>query len=161
MPAIRKVEMSATQRHDLEALARAGTTQQRLVLRIEIVLAAAEGLNNDEVARRCGCSERTARLWCNRWLEQGLEGLKDAPGRGRKPTYIGDEEAKVVAATLQRPTTTTHWSARRLAKEVGSSRSTVHRIWQRNGLQPHRQKTFKYSNDPLLERRSLIWWVCT
>lgn len=153
MPAIRRVELSETQRRELEAMVNAGTTQQRLVRRIKIVLTAAEGLNNAEVAHHCGCNERTARLWRNRWLEQGLEGLKDAPGRGRKPTYVGDEEAKVVAATLQRPAAATHWSARRLAKELGASKSSVHRIWQRHGLQPHRQKTFKYSTDPLLEEK--------
>jgi len=153
MPAIRRVELSESQRQELMKLLNDGTTEQRLVHRIEIVLAAVEGLKNEEVAQRCGCSLPTARLWRNRWLEQGLKGLKDAPGRGRKPRYTAEEEGKVVAATLRTPTRATHWSARRLAREVEPSKSTVHRIWQRNRLQPHRQKTFKYSNDPLLEEK--------
>lgn len=153
MPAIRRIELSKAQREELVRLCGAGTTEQRLVARIEIVLAAAEGLKNEEVAKRCQCSVPTARLWRNRWLEAGLEGLKDAPGRGRKAMYTSEDEAKVIAATLQSPTGATHWSARRLARRVEPSKSTVHRIWQRNRLQPHRQKTFKYSNDPLLEEK--------
>lgn len=153
MPAIRRVELSAEEQRQLHRLLKSGTTQQRLVDRVRIVLAAAEGLGNEDVARRCGCSPATARLWRNRWLEQGLEGLQDAPGRGRKPKYSATDEARVVAATLRPPKAATHWSARRLAKEVGASKSTIHRIWQRNALQPHRQETFKFSRDPLLEEK--------
>ncbi len=153
MPAIRRIELSKAQREELVKLRNAGTTEQRLVKRIEIILAAAEGLKNEDVAKRCRCSVPTARLWRNRWLEAGLEGLVDAPGRGRKPKYTSEDEANVIAATLQTPSTATHWSARRLARVVEPSKSTVHRIWQRHRLQPHRQKTFKYSNDPLLEEK--------
>ena len=53
-----------------------------------------------------------------------------------------------MSATLRKPKTATHWSGRRLAKEVGLSAATVHRIWQKYGLQPHRVDTFKFSQDP-------------
>jgi putative transposase len=150
MPASVTVFVSNHERGKLEALLRSGRTEQRLVRRIAIVLAFAEGLEVKRVARRCACTRETARLWRDRWIEDGLEGLSDAPGRGRKPTYIGEEEAKIIAATLEAPEDETHWSVRRLAKKVKTSKSTVQRIWNRNGLQPHLQKTFKYSNDPQL-----------
>lgn len=153
MPAVRRVNLSDEERCELKALLKAGSTEQRLARRIEIILAAAEGLKNDEIARRCSSNINTVRLWRNRWLEQGLEGLQDTPGRGRKKIYIDDKEAEILAATLSRPEHWTHWSARRLAKELGVSKSTVNRVWKRHGLQPHRQEVFKYSKDPLLEEK--------
>ena len=154
MPAIRRVELSEDDRRKLEALLRAGTAEQRLVSRARIVLLASEGLKNEEIAQRCGCNVNTAKLWRNRWLDQGPEGLKDTPGRGRKKVYVEKKEAEILAATLERPDEPlTHWSARRLAQQLGVPKSTILRVWRRNGLQPHRQETFKYSNDPLLEEK--------
>jgi transposase len=144
------VFLSDHDRGRLEFLLRSGKTEQRLVKRIGIVLTFSEDLSVKRVAGRCGCTMETARLWRDRWVQDGLEGLSDAPGRGCKPKYIGDEEAKIIAATLEAPEDETHWSARRLAKKVKASKSTVQRIWNRNRLQPHLQKTFKYSNDPQL-----------
>ena len=136
MPASVAVFVTDDERSKLEALLRSGKTEQRLVRRIGIVLAFADGLDVKRVARRCGCNRETARLWRNRWVQDGLDGLSDAPGRGRKATYIGDEEAKIIAATLEAPEDETHWSTRRLAKKVKASKSTVQRIWNRNRLQP-------------------------
>ena len=115
--------------------------------RISIVLALADGLNIKRAARSCGCNIDTVRLWRDRWVREGLEGLTDAPGRGRKPEFVGEREAGIIAATLESPDDETHWSTRRLAKKVKASKSTVQRIWKRNRLQLHLQKTFKYSND--------------
>lgn len=155
MPSKRPVIIEKKERTELERLLRAGTTEQRLVKRINIVLAAGEGLGNADVAKRCKCNIHTARVWRNRWIEGGLSALHDAPGRGKKPVYTGEAEARIIAATLVPPDNRTHWSARRLAKKVGASKSTVHRIWQSYDLQPHRQETFKYSNDPLLVEKVL------
>jgi transposase len=142
--------LSDQDRVKLEGLLRSGKTEQRLVRRIGIVLTFAQGLSVKRVAEQCECTMETARLWRDRWVHDGLEGVSDAPGRGRKPEYIGEQEAKIIAATLEPPEDETHWSARRLAKKVKASKSTVQRIWNRNRLQPHLHKTFKYSNDPLL-----------
>lgn len=153
MPASFGVFVTDEERSKLEGLVRSGKTEQRLLRRISIVLAFADGLDVKGVARRCGCNRETARLWRNRWVQDGLDGLSDAPGRGRKAIYTGDEEAKIIAATLEAPEDETHWSTRRLAKKVKVSKSTVQRIWNRNRLQPHLQKTFKYSNDPELAEK--------
>ena len=143
VPASISVFLSDQDREKLEGLLRSGKTEQRLVKRIGVVLTFAQGLSVKRVAAQCGCTMETARLWRDRWIHDGLHGLSDAPGRGRKPEYIGDEEAKIIAATLEPPEDETHWSARRLAKKVKASKSTVQRIWNRNRLQPHLQKTFK------------------
>ena len=80
--------------------------------------------------------------------EPGLDGLRNRPRAGRPRRITGAKEQAVVSATLRKPKAATHWSARRLAKEVGLSAATVHRIWQKYGLQPHRVETFKFSRDP-------------
>ena len=145
-----RVTLTTEDRAALQAIVRAPTSQARMVLRAGIVLLAAEGKPNGEVAAALECNINTARLWRNRFVSLGLPGLKDAPGRGRKPVYVGDKEAEVIAATLEPPKAATHWSARRLAEHVTASKSTVQRIWHRNKLKPHREKTFKFSRDPLL-----------
>ena len=128
----------------------APTAQVRQVLRARIVLLAAAGQSNPQIAAALRCNINTVRLWRNRFATLGLAGLQEMPGRGRKPQIVGEREAAIVAATLTPPEHGTHWSARRLARKVKVSKSAVHRVWQDYGLQPHRQKTFKFSRDPLL-----------
>jgi len=144
----RLVQLTEKDRDILVALLDAGTTEQRIARRVQIVLEVADGATDRATAAKYGCQVKTVALWRRRWLEEGLEGLKDTPGRGRKRTYDTEREAAILAATLQRPEAETHWSTRRIAPVVGASKSTVQRIWARNHVQPHRQKTFKYSNDP-------------
>lgn len=142
-------------RRALDRIVGAPTSQVRQVLRARIVLLAAEGQSNGAVAAELGCNVNTVRLWRNRFVAQGLQGLEDAPGRGRKPVIVGVREAEIVAATLTPPDHGTHWSARRLAAKLKVSKSTVHRVWQAHRLQPHREKTFKFSRDPLLVEKVL------
>lgn len=76
-------------------------------------------------------------------------GAAGCPGRGRKPVVVGVREAQIAGATLTPPDNATHWSARRLADKLKVSKSPVHRVWRAYGLQPHREKTFRFSRDPL------------
>ena len=150
-----RVNLRREEQAALQAIVRAPSSEARMVERARIVLLATEGKSNPNIAAELGCNVNTVRLWRNRFLSGGLAGLKDLPGRGRKPSYVGEAEAKIVAATLQPPQAATHWSCRRLAQQVGASKSTVHRIWQRHGLKPHREKTFKFSRDPLLVEKTI------
>ncbi len=86
--------------------------------------------------------------WRDRYRGEGLGGLQTTQRAGRTPTITPADEARIVAATMRPPRAATHWSVRTLAKELGVSRSSVHRIWQKRGLQPHRVETFKFSRDP-------------
>ena len=105
------------------------------------------------MARRLGVSPNTVCIWRRRYAAEGLDGLRSRHKTGR-PRRIGEaKERAVVAATLRPPKVATHWSAKRLAKEVGLSPATVHRIWQKHGLQPHRVETFKFSRDPQFESK--------
>ena len=134
----------------LEKVVRSPSAQARDVLRSRIVLLAADRLSNREIAERLDCNINTARLWRNRFFALGMKGLKDLKGRGRKPIYDENKKAEIIASTLTPPEQATHWSARRLGKKVGVSKSTIHRIWKAHNIKPHLEKTFKYSRDPML-----------
>jgi transposase len=135
----------------LELLARRPKTAQRVALRSKIVLRAAEGLSNQQIAGRLGVTGATVGKWRERYRVRGLEGLSDEfrPGTPRKITDAQVEEA--VTQTLEsQPTAATHWSTRSLAAKVGLSQSAIVRIWHSFGLQPHHSETFKLSTDPWL-----------
>ncbi len=149
----RKIEISDEDQGTLLKWKRSPTTPQKLVRRADIILAAAEGLNNKAISERGLGSVQTVCLWRKRYAESGIEGLEDQPKPGRHRTIGRDKIAEIVATTLTPPEGVTHWSARRLAKETGVGKSTVHRIWQAHDLKPHRVETFKFSNDPQLKEK--------
>lgn len=140
--------VGASDRAVLESWIRSESLPQAWGARARIILASAEGEGVREMARRLQISPATACIWRRRYREQGLSGLQTKPRSGRPKTIDARKERAVVAATVIQPEATTHWSARRLAKRLGVSHATVHRIWQKHGLQPHRIKTFKFSKDP-------------
>jgi transposase len=140
----------------LESLARSSAARAGLARRARIVLLAAEGLPNAEIARRTGTSRPTVVDWRGRYEDGGIAALTDLPRSGRPPEI---DEVDVVVATLAeegRPPArlgVTHWSARLLAAELGISFATVARIWRKWKLQPWRVETFKFSTDPELDAK--------
>jgi transposase len=141
--------ISESERSSLRALLRAGTTEQRLVMRARIVLAAADGTANERIAAQLGVHRMTVLLWRGRFLRERMAGLADAPRPGREPTYDRAARDRVIAFTLEPPPFgTTHWSSRAMAARTGISVTTVQRIWAEAGLKPHRTETFKFSTDP-------------
>jgi transposase len=124
-------------------------TQARVVERAKIVLAAADGKQNKQIAEELGVSQPTVGKWRNRYAEQRLSGIeKDLPRGGRKPSVRMKLEAEIIRKTTQElPPNATQWSVRTMAKAVGVSKATVQRVWRDNGLKPHLVKTFKVSND--------------
>ena len=137
-------------RQQLEKYIRSPTTPARLQMRAKVVLAAAERLDDSQIASRLRINRHTCRLWRQRYLAQGMEGLrKDAPGRGRKPLIGRRKVQRIVAQTMnEKPANATHWSVRTMAKAQNVSPATVQRIWHRYQLKPHLVHTFKMSKDP-------------
>jgi transposase len=137
-------------RRTLKRWARGRTTPARLVLRAKIVLLAAAGKRNKDIAAELGTGMKTVCQWRNRFAKSGLAGIeKDAPRGGRPATTRAAVAAEIVRkTTTEKPPAATHWSTRTLAAELGTSPAMVQRVWKANGLQPHRVKTFKLSNDP-------------
>jgi transposase len=143
------LELSAAERAQLESWTRRRTSAQALALRSRIVLLAAAGRNNSEIARELGIHRNVAGKWRSRFLEHRLDGLTDEPRPGRPRTITDDKVEEVIVKTLESaPHDATHWSTRSMAREVGLTQSAVLRIWKAFGLQPHRQETWKLSKDP-------------
>ena len=138
------------QKQQLLVWSRGRRTAARLVRRAQIILLAAEGKQNKQIADELGVMPRIVALWRGRFLEQGLEGLThDAPRSGRKPSLTAAKIRSIVRKTTQeKPRGATHWSTRTMAKAAGVSEKTIRRIWKRHGLKPHLIRTFKLSNDP-------------
>ena len=144
------IELTDEERVQLEAWTRRRTSAQALALRSRIVLLAAEGLRNTEIAERLGIRRNTAATWRSRFAAHRLDGLSDDPRPGRPRTVTDEQVEEVIVKTLEStPKDATHWSTRSMAKEVGLTQSAVLRIWKAFGLQPHRQETWKLSKDPL------------
>jgi transposase len=144
------IELTAEDRKVLERWARGRSTPARLVLRAQIVMMAAEGAQNLEIAAQVGTSRQTVGLWRNRFVAKGLAGIaKDAPRGGRPPRQRRNVEALIVETTTQsKPAHATHWTTRTLGAHLGVSYSMVQRVWKAYDLKPHRVRTFKLSNDP-------------
>jgi transposase len=145
------IVLEADVRRKLEQQSRRRSTAARVVLRSRIVLLAADGLQNKQIASMLNVAPRMVTLWRGRFLEQGVAGLlKDAPRPGRTPSITTEVAATLIAKTTQSiPANATHWSTRTMAREMGVSKASVSRIWRANGLKPHRVESFKVSNDPL------------
>ena len=122
-------------------------------LRAHIVLLRSEGVGQLEVASRLGVSAPSVSKWSQRFDREGLDGLKDKPGRGAKPSIPLATVRRVVEEAGKAPPGRQRWSTRSLAREVGISAHSVARIWQRQGLKPHRLRTFKVSRDKKFEEK--------
>jgi transposase len=143
------IELVEGEREQLQSWSRRRTSAQALALRSRIVLAAAEGLKNTEIAERLALDISTVRKWRNRFAGDRLDGLVDEPRPGRPRTVSDAQVEEVIVKTLERtPKGATRWSTRSMAAEVGLTQSAVHRIWRAFGLAPHRQETCKLSHDP-------------
>jgi transposase len=151
----RAVEIDEDDRQVLERWVRRHTASQALALRARIVLAAAEGGSNIDIAAQLGCNPATVGKWRRRYSEQGLDGLLDEPRVGR-PRQIGDDKVEqIIVDALQQPPPdeATHWSTRAMAKHAQVSQTMVSRVWRAFGLKPHLADTWKLSSDPQVRRQ--------
>lgn len=144
------IVLTDAERAELEGWARRRNSAAALALRSRIVLAAADGESNSDIAARLGISRSTVKRWRNRFVEHRCDGLLDEPRPGR-PRVVGDGQIEaLITATLETtPPDATHWSTRSMAAHLGLSQSMVSRVWRAFGLAPHKQDSWKLSKDPL------------
>jgi len=143
------VALTQEQRIELERWSRAQNRSARVVNRAKIILYAAAGWNNSQIADELDLQNHTVALWRRRFIESGVPGIaKDAPGRGRKPTVQYGEAEVIRKTTQETPPRAAHWSTRSMAREMNISEASVRRIWHRSGLKPHLLPPLKVSNDP-------------
>ena len=136
-------------RDDLVRWTRRPKSSNGLAQRTRIILRCADGMTSAQVARELQVADQTVGKWRTRYIERGPAGLLDEPRCGA-PRRVGDEQVEaVLTKTLEElPRDATHWSTRGMASASGLSHTTVRRIWNACGLQPHRVEHFKLSNDP-------------
>lgn len=145
-----QIVLSEVERETLQRWARRPKTGQALALRCRIVLAAASGSTNQEIAKKLECNPVTVGKWRTRFAEKRLDGLIDEPRPGQ-PRKVTDEIVEqVIVATLEtKPDDgSTQWSTRSMAAKVGLNQTAISRIWRTFGLKPHRIEDFKLSTDP-------------
>jgi transposase len=141
------IELTDEQEVELTRLARSKRTSVRLAQRAQIVLLAAQGLQNKDIAEQLGVGRVQVARWRERYLQSGLPGIEQDLPRGAPPVKM--DVAKLVELTTQStPVAATHWSTRKMAAVLKVSPSTVMRHWQANGLKPHLVRGFKVSRDP-------------
>jgi transposase len=143
------IELNAVDRARLEAIEADRNTPQKHVWRVRIVYLSADGVGTNEIRRRTGVSKTCIWRWQERFMSEGVDGLlRDKTRPGRLAPLSEDANSNIVAATLKAPPgETTHWTATAMAKIIGVSVSSVQRVWRKHGLQPHRIRQFKLSND--------------
>lgn len=147
------IELTPGEETELRRRVRSHTSSKRDSLRAAIVLRRAEGVKQADVAEELGVSVPCVNKWSQRFEREGLAGLSDAPGRGRKHSIPEETVARVVAEAGQAPKPHSRWSTRTMAEAAGISQTSVQRIWAANGLKPHVTKGFKLSNDPHFEEK--------
>jgi len=149
MPRLSPLHVTDDERSQLQTWVRRPKSSQRLSLRARIVLAAADGFSNTDIADDFGITMPTVGKWRQRFLDDRLEGLADEPRPGTPRSLTDAQIEEVITRTLEtKPVNATHWSTRSLAKKLGLSQTAISRIWRAFALQPHRADTFKLSADP-------------
>ncbi len=149
MRVAKTIKLDAQTERELRILSQRRRVEARAQQRARAILLAAKGWQNQDIAVEVKLDRRQVALWRHRFLEGGIQALlRDAPRSGRKPRMTPQIESRIVNTTLhEKPPAATHWSTRTLATHLGLSATSVRRVWQRNGLKPHLQSTFKLSND--------------
>ena len=143
-------DVSPSDRHRLEAIVRDRNAPQKHVWRAQIVLCTADGLGTNSIMRETGTSKTCVWRWQERFAKEGVDGLlRDKTRPSRIPPLTQEVIDQVLAMTFEPPPKeATHWTGPMMAEATGISVSSVHRIWHKHGLQPHRVRQFKLSNDP-------------
>lgn len=143
-----EIVLTDGERAELTGLVRSKLTSVRLAQRAHIVLLAADGLQNKDIAARLAVGRVQVSRWRDRYAESRLAGIEQDLPRGAPPVKV--DVARLVELTTQsKPEAATHWSTRKMATELGVSAASVSRHWRANGLKPHLVRGFKVSRDPL------------
>src|ERR1700726_1316086 len=149
------VQLTAETRITLDKLVHSSSTPQSLALRSRIVLSAAGGSNNQQIAAALKIPPITVGKWRRSFAMDGVEGLRDSPRSGRPPKHDAETRRKLQTRVCQQPEDQSRWSVRTLAAELGLPASTVHAMLVAAKLQPHRIRTFTFSPDPDFEAKLL------
>jgi transposase len=151
------LELTEEDFKELTVMSRSNKLDYRYVIRSRIILKLYEGKNYDQVQKELSVGRGAVAKWKSRYLSSGIAGLKDSPGRGKKPVYKEDAKARIVQKACEKPGGGyTGWSQRRIAKELGMSQSTVQKTLKEHALRPHKVEYWcGKSTDPEFEEKML------
>lgn len=149
------IRLKVSVRNKLDRYSKASNVSPKLRIRSRIIVLADEGKTNKQIAAELGVDEPQVGRWRKRFAESGLAGIeKDKSRPGRIKALSKRKESEIIRKTLEtKPKGSTHWSRALMAADAGVSESTVGRVWARNGIKPHRVRTFKLSNDKRFEEK--------
>jgi transposase/DNA-binding CsgD family transcriptional regulator len=147
------ITLQADEREELRRRVRAHRVEHRHRQRAKVVLLAAEGCSNEQIAPTVGFNVNSVRKWRNRYARAGLPGLGDQARPGRPSTLDPQKVNVVLSQVVQPPAPRTRWSVRSMACHAGVSKSTVQKLWAQNELKPHLTRTFKLSSDAAFEAK--------
>ena len=146
-------ELTPDEKAELDRRVRASRTSRRDHFRASVILLRATGMGVTDVAKKLNASVTSVSKWGRRFEVDGIDGLTDQGGRGRKPSLPEEKVEAVITKVTRPPNGRTRWSVRSMARDVGISPDSVHRIWKHNDLKPHLTRTFKVSSDPRFEEK--------
>jgi transposase len=149
------IELSGEEREELTRWSRSRSLEAGDVFKARLILALADGKSYSAVEAGLKTSRPTIARWKARFEEARIEGL-EALHKGSRPRKATPAvQARLLQKTQQKPEDgSTHWSCRKMAEEIGLSAATVHRIWSKTGLKPHRLDRYMASNDPAFEEKA-------
>jgi len=151
-----KVDLSETERQELERWRRAGKTESRMLSRIQVVELAAQGLSSRQIAARLGLRRPTVLKWRRRFGQRRLEGLRDAPRSGPPRRYTAETERRILAQLDQSPPAgRARWNGRLLAQALGDV--SPYRVWavlRQHGIELERRHSWCVSTDPEFARKA-------
>ena len=150
---IKIIKLTDDEKTELQKRVNGYSYSKRDGLRANIILLKAMGKSQVEIEKKLNVSNRTVIKWVNRFINNSIDGLQDASGRGPKNTIPDKIVNKIITQATQPPEKMSRWSTRTMAKEAGVSQTTVIRIWHANDIKPHITKTFKLSKDPNFEEK--------
>lgn len=152
--AAKKVDQEVVE--ELERRVRNRTANARDVQRARLILMYLDGYTKVEISRQVGLSRMRVYDWINRFNADGLPGLEEREGRGRKEAYTPAQRRRIVETVCRKPKQgLSRWSVRTLAKHLSIDKDKVHRVLKEHDLHPHRLRTFNFSPDPQFAEKLL------
>src|ERR1700686_5500090 len=149
------LKLTDEQRQELRRWAQSRTLPAGDVFRARLILALGHGTSYREIAKSLKTSGPTIARWKMRFEQDGMAGL-EGRHQGSKPRSATPAvQARVIRRVQQKPGDgSTHWSCRKLANQLGLSKSTVQRILAQVQLKPHRLERYMASDDPDFEAKA-------
>ena len=150
------IVLTSDEQQELQQMCQSRSLAAGDVFRARLILMLAAGRSYAEIRERLDTTAPTISQWKKRFLTDRIAGLMEQRHPGQKPTVITPQlQARILEATRRKPKDgSTHWSCRKLARALGLSKDTVHRVWKIAGLRPHRLERYMASDDPDFERKA-------